>query len=276
MADKSDFAFLRSLADTDTDIEKINWIENARERIVKENAVISSRERFVVSLGGLRLTFRADLAPASVDTYLDIFRDNGHMRVNGFSDTPQEKLLIDLGANEGFYSIRMKLRNPELRIIAVEPLPANYQLLLENIRNNSFTGITAINQAITDINGTIELETYPHVGTMASRNINTMEQFWMKPDQVETIEVASQTLKRLFETCDIDTVDLLKMDVEGSELDILSGSLHILEKVRKIVIEWHSEELRQRCTQLLQDLGFTLVYQEEHRFGDLYFCKDTI
>ena len=239
---------------------------------------------------GLDLLLSPSLAPSSIDTLVEVFRDRAHMRFPGFSgeelsaapgDVPT---LLDIGANEGFYSLAMQQANPHLRIFAVEPNPQVYALLTENCRRNG-NGIRPIHTAVTDTSGTIELETYPHLSTMSSRRIEEMEQSWMDVRRIRRIQVPAVSLDQLMREEEIGRVDLLKIDVEGEEEALIEGarnpcgesdkrhSCSCLQRVDRLVLEWHSEELKERCISQLGSEGFELLHEEPHRFGDLYFGR---
>ncbi len=56
----------------------------------------------------------------------------------------------------------------------------------------------------------------------------------------------------LFKKMDIKNIDLIKIDVEGSERAIFSGDLNWLQMVNHILIEIHDEESRQYCFDILK------------------------
>ena len=68
----------------------------------------------------------------------------------------------------------------------------------------------------------------------------------------------------------------MKIDTEGAELDILNGGGDVLGKIRKIVIEYHSDKLKRDCIKFLKKRGFKLVKEEKRVCGDIYFVNEVL
>lgn len=141
--------------------------------------------------------------------------------------------IVDLGAHIGCFSIYAARKARKGRVIAVEPDPANYSSLVENKEMNSASNISACNAAVTSKDGTALLF---HHGT--DSGAHSLQQS-LATDS-EAISVPAVTLKRLMVDFDINHIDFLKIDVEGSERDILLGCPpETLERMRRIVLECH-------------------------------------
>jgi FkbM family methyltransferase len=235
--------------------------------------------------GTLRLTLRSDLAPASLDTLLEIFRDHAHARAEGFRPDDLDgsdgagvgPMVVDLGANEGFYTLRMKRRNPALRIVAVEAVAVNIDLFRENLAANGLHGVETLCAAVVDPDGAregvLELETYPHVGTIASRDLTGFPRPWIRPERIRTERVPAVSLSEVLRRYRIEEAALLKVDIEGSEVDALSAEPSELRRFERIVVECHGKAARERCTAMLDAAGFDLLAAEEKRSGDCYFRR---
>lgn len=65
----------------------------------------------------------------------------------------------------------------------------------------------------------------------------------------------------------ITSIDILKIDIEGSEVEALLGSSETLEITKRIVLEYLSTELRFQCKRLLSDHGFELIERTPLLFG---------
>ncbi|MFP4232254.1 MAG: hypothetical protein ACLFRR_10450 [Spirochaetaceae bacterium] len=80
--------------------------------------------------------------------------------------------IVDLGANEGLYTLLSKLHGSAARIIAVESLAENVAVLRHNLAANRIEGVEVIRAAVRgsqfERTEMTTLETYPHVGTVAS------------------------------------------------------------------------------------------------------------
>jgi FkbM family methyltransferase len=218
----------------------------------------------------LVLTLRSDLAPASLDTIIEIFRDGVHTRADGFREA---ETLVDLGANEGFYTLFMKRLNPGLRALAVEPVAENAALFRGNIAANGVDGVTLVQAAVTDRAGEVAIEVYPHVGSVASTDLKAFPRPWIDDTRIRRRVVPSSTLAGLMQLYGLEGADILKMDVEGSEDRICSTEPEVLRRFDRIVVECHGVEVRERCTAALKSAGFRVVREERKRSGEVYAVR---
>lgn len=220
----------------------------------------------------LHLTLRGDLAPASLDTFLEIFRDHAHALLPGFRGEAGGTV-VDLGGNEGFYTLRIKLLNPTVRVLAAEPVVENVELFRANLEANDVDGVTLRETAVTARNGTVQIETLPHVGTVGSTDILAFPRPWIRAEEIRRRHVPTTTLGALLDAAGVDEAEILKMDVEGSEVEILSEGRKVLRRFRRIVVECHGEGARRVTQQIIEEQGFGCIYAETKRSGDLYFLR---
>ena len=90
---------------------------------------------------------------------------------------------------------------------------------------------------------------------------------------ISELHLPMVTLNSVFEQYINQEIDILQMDVEEMELEILSVSKETLRFVKRIVVEWHLEDTKQKLITLLEKEGFRLIYEEPRDYGDLYFEK---
>jgi len=266
----SKYSYLKSIANSKTDRHIIDNIIADRKSIINDNIKIKDKTVFPLNLDEFTFFLSKNNAPSSIDTLVEIFRDRTHMKLSEFTGKNDE-IVLDLGANEGYYSIAMTENNQNLKILALEPLEENYKLLNKNIKENNLKNIKTFQTAISDTKGKIHFETYPHISTVASENILKQKRVWMDQDKISKHKVNSTTLYDFFYNYDIRNIDILKMDVEGSETSILKNSSSILKKIKKIVVETHDHSSRKECKYILKSSGFKCLYEEKYRFGDIYF-----
>jgi FkbM family methyltransferase len=125
------------------------------------------------------------------------------------------KVFVDVGANIGGYSIRAA---KYCKVYSIEPLPRNYKILkinekLNNVKINSF------NIAAGNKNGKVKLYYKPGAWGLPS----------LKHIQKEFIEVE---MKPLDEIINEESIDLIKIDVEGAEDLVLEGARDCLKKTK--------------------------------------------
>lgn len=164
-----------------------------------------------------------------------------------------EKIIIDLGANVGLYTIYAAKRTRG-KVIAVEPEPINFELLRKNVELNKLNNVILINQAVGDYNGTVKLYLASHAGG------HSIFRSWV-PEK-NSIEVKMTTLDSLLERLNVSSVDMIKIDVENAEYLVLRGSQKSLSRCCRIAISAeHDDEIKQKCVNLLRDLGYNIAIE---------------
>lgn len=139
--------------------------------------------------------------------------------------------IIDVGAYIGTSSIYFSKKYPNALIYAIEPEKNNYELLLKNIEG--FAKIIPINSAIWGLNEEREIfnRFTGHWGYTVSETFNKSE----STNQF----VKCLTISDIIRKYKISTIDILKLDAEGSEKSILNNSKAWIDKVNIISAELH-------------------------------------
>jgi FkbM family methyltransferase len=140
--------------------------------------------------------------------------------------------IVDAGAHIGMASILFACRYPSAKIIAVEPEPSNFALLVRN--TSSYKNITPICAALWKEDGEV---------TLGSSNVHPKGAFQIVENG--KTRVRAVTLDTLMRESGIGSIDILKVDIEGSEREVFAHCDWI-DKVRVIVIELH-EHFRAGC-----------------------------
>ena len=149
---------------------------------------------------------------------------------------PQNGVMIEAGANMGYFSMLVsKCLNPEGKIYALEPSKRDFLRLIDNVSINRLSrAISCHNLAVFDKIGTEKLT----VACEERSALNTMgSAFSFKGvDKVEVADVMTITLDEFAKNERIERLDVLKLDVEGSELRALLGGKNLIEKFRPAII----------------------------------------
>jgi FkbM family methyltransferase len=118
---------------------------------------------------------------------------------------------VDVGANIGAYALFLaNAAGPNARILAVEPLPAIFDRLVYNIRQNPFGTIKAVACAVADKPGELTL-------FLDARNSGGSSVKVVGSSQAETVRVPATTLLQLVTQERFSRLDAVKLDVEGAE-----------------------------------------------------------
>ena len=123
-------------------------------------------------------------------------------------------IFIDIGANVGITSIYVAKKYPNIKIVAVEPSPRNYENLLKNLEINGVRNVTTFNYAISNNNGYVFMkEVENNSGGDTVVNFETEHKIKCVPTHefLEYINLDAHGFK------------YIKIDTEGSELSILSA-----------------------------------------------------
>jgi FkbM family methyltransferase len=152
--------------------------------------------------------------------------------LTGFSQLGGD--LINVGANIGLYAVWLAKSFPNRRrVLAVEPNPEAYELLIENIRLNDLQGIVVpVHTCVGDRAGDIDLAYIPQLPEYSSMD-RIVHPGVGKHDQ-RKIRVAVRTLDDIVESMEF-APSLIFMDVEGAEHLVLEGAEGTISRHKPII-----------------------------------------
>lgn len=147
--------------------------------------------------------------------------------------------VLDIGAHVGAYTILAASQvGRKGKVIAVEPHPENYRILLKNLMLNGLKNGFPVNVALLDRSGYVKL----YLGkTTCRHSILRSESTYEK-----CLNVPCITADELLAKLGIGKVDWIKIDVEGAELKVLNGMSCILKNNPhlNLIVELHSDPAR--------------------------------
>ena len=144
-------------------------------------------------------------------------------------------VVLDIGACEGMFSIWLAKLFPEIKIIAVEPVPRTFYQMLRNIGINGVTNIETVQAAVGPTMGRITMNVSKDFSGGSSSIIKFVES-----DMVQ-VESDMITLEFLFERFRIERARLMKIDIEGAEYEVLTNT-SILKNIDYVVAEFHANQ----------------------------------
>lgn len=169
--------------------------------------------------------------------------------------------IIDVGANQGEYSLwAVKQAGPNGRIIAFEPMDGLFGQLKTNFSLNPGyqKALIPVKTGLSDKPGQLNL--YGKEGD--NEGVNTM--FPTESHTVLIQKIKLDTLDNQLNLMNTGSVDLIKVDVEGAELQVLKGALNTLKKHKPyLMIEINREACLaggyepEEIFELLRPLGYT-------------------
>lgn len=122
-------------------------------------------------------------------------------------------VFFDVGANIGAYTL-IASEIPGATVVSIEPHPESYRLLRNNVRLNHRHNVTCVNAAASDCEGTLVLSSGSELSTNSVMDGRT-------PGN-KAVMVNSTTLAKLCDDLKLQPT-IMKIDVEGHELFVLSG-----------------------------------------------------
>jgi FkbM family methyltransferase len=146
---------------------------------------------------------------------------------------PGDRVIVDAGANIGLFTCFAAARAPRATIHAVEPFPDTYRRLLDVVRTNGLDARVVPHR--------VALSSEGGVRTMvASGTASQMAHLGLTGDVTSGVAVRTSTLTEFLESLQADSIDLLKMDIEGSEYEVLlSTPAATFARIRRINLEYH-------------------------------------
>ncbi len=194
-----------------------------------------------VSVNGFKI-LTADIK-SFIWQYKEIFVD----RFYQFNTTSDHPVIYDCGSNIGTSILFFSKTYPKAKIIAYEASPYIHGILIKNIANNTISNVTAYQNAVWIKNAELEFsEEGADSGSLHAIS-NTPK---IKVQAVDLLEIINRE----------DKIDLIKIDIEGAEVDLLPHISPALHKIEKLFIEFHSfnnqEQKLDQILSILKQNGF--------------------
>jgi len=192
------------------------------------------------------------------------------------------RVIVDIGANIGMFTLYAARKAPAARIVAVEPFPDTRERLKDLVETNHLAGrVTILSCAIAATAGDRTMDSaeaipsqYRRIYSPETTALNAAHRGPAGAAQTDDgVPVRAETLADLLEIAGVAEVDLLKMNIHGSEYDVL---LHtdpqVLQRCRQIAVQYHEMPAemhlgKEQIIERLQSLGFRLIADDDTHRG---------
>ena len=164
--------------------------------------------------------------------------------------------IIDAGSNIGLTTLQFLKYFPEARIIAIEPDLENFKQFSKNTKKFS-ENVVMLQKAVWSENTRVFLHSDFRDHQDWSKRVLKTE---------NSMEIEAVSVNSIMEEYQIETIDILKMDIEGGESEIFKSDcdLSFLDKTKMIAIEIHDEfECRERINEIFLEKKFVLYNSGE-------------
>lgn len=204
---------------------------------------------------GHPIYFRLNTTDASI--YWQIFINNEY-------DLParlQPKLIVDAGANVGYSAIYFARKFPQARIVAIEPEPSNFEVLLKN--TSRYPNIIPMKKALWHQSGSLTFFA-PPAGRAGAQKDGFHVAIGQEPES-STFQVECITIQEILREVGASHVDILKIDVEGAEKEIFQNAEGWIGDVDMIIAEMH-DRIIPGCSRAFY--GATGSFEHEFHKGE--------
>jgi FkbM family methyltransferase len=161
------------------------------------------------------------------------------------------KVVIDVGAFVGDTAMYFILKGAR-RVIAIEPLPANYEELLDNVYLNNMEGrIVPINAMVSSRRMIVEIPTNVPI-YIRGGSISEFRRYGAG----SYVNIESITISDIIDRFGIDPNDaVLKMDCEGCEYDVVLNDYEHVKLFGEVVFEYHAYAVHRPIAELISTMS---------------------
>jgi FkbM family methyltransferase len=163
-------------------------------------------------------------------------------------DLGSPSFIVDAGAHIGLTSIVFASKYSNATVVAIEPEPSNFALLLRNTRN--YPNIKPVQAGLWCERGHVRIQDH---------NVNTWS-FRVCADDSRS-GIPSIGIQDILSDFKVKQIDVLKIDIEGSEVAVLTHAEPWIDAVKTIVIELH-DRFQPGCSNALRDSLIGHAYDE--------------
>ena len=214
------------------------------------------------------------------------FLDNNfhHKRIIKYLKNHKIDLVIDVGAHKGEFLINIIPHVPFKKAYTFEPQLDVFSILKKKLNNDE--RIKHNNLAISEIIEKKRITINKLTSTSSLSELDNSSIFLkiknfllrQKNEELNSYEVTTTTIDNYFEELDLSN-SLLKIDVEGYELNVLKGSKNTIKKIKFVLIEnqlfniyknnnekdWHDYLMKNKFT-LIKKFRFPLLHFEDRLY----------
>lgn len=182
----------------------------------------------------------------------------------------ENSVIVDVGAHVGDTTELYRKYFSQSKIFCFEPFSESCDYLKKRFINDSNINITETALGSKDETKPLFVSNFSNLNSLQRPN----ERAWGFADK-KSVDVETTTLDQFCYKNDIKHIDILKLDIQGSELDVLMGSKIILEKgnISLIYVEWQVVPLYENHHKYYKIAEFLAGY--EYEFFNLYNINES-
>ena len=177
--------------------------------------------------------------------------------------------VFDVGGDQGIYTLFFASRvGDKGRVVTFEPNPESYRRIVANVELNEFGNVQVRHLGLGAEKGKLTFVFPAGEPARGSADANIQAQLLQEKDS-QTIEIEVNSLDSEINDSDLPEPDLVKIDVEGLEMDVLRGMKETLAQRRpNLFIEVHGADVQSKddnarqVVKFLLDAGYSVFHVE--------------
>lgn len=173
----------------------------------------------------------------------------------------QPEIIVDAGAYVGYSALFFHLAYPQARIASIEPSTSNFECLLYNTRH--IPHVRLYHCGLWSKPAFLQI----HDRKTGNWGFQTIEVSEDADWDVKTVDVPT-----LMQDLNTDRIDIFKIDIEGSEMELFRNHPEWASQVRVFIIEFH-ERIFPGCTDLFRTAISAHKWREFQRGENLIFVR---
>lgn len=243
-----------------------------KEFIYKILDLLTLKKGFNIHVSGFRLRFPA--------RYFKYFEPDYELNNINFinNNIKPGMVAIDVGAHLGLISIIIGKRvSPNGNVFSFEPTPSTFRLLKRTIEINKMSGtVKPLNKAISERTG----KDFFYVTDIEASNSNSLSNNKRTIGTETKIEVQLTSIDDFAKEYNLNKIDLIKIDAEGTEYSVLKGATEVIDKSKpKIILALHPDSIK-NFGDTLSDIWdfvtakkYTIIYNTERITKDEFVSR---
>lgn len=165
------------------------------------------------------------------------------------------KVIVDCGANIGLTSVYFANKYPNATIIAIEPERSNSDMLKKNTAK--YPNVHCLNYGVWNRSAHLEI---------VDSSCDSWGFMVEEKEEANDQTISAISIDDIMEQFGIDGIDILKMDIEGSERDVFTSNTSWLTRVKVLIVELH-DGMRKDCSKTffkaLESYNYKIKVQKE-------------
>lgn len=175
--------------------------------------------------------------------------------------------IVDCGANIGVSVFYFKTKYPAAEIVAFEPDPTVFTLLVENLQGLNLSNLLLINKGVWNVDGNVKFSGKgDDAGRIVEGSLGDHDYI-----DIEVVRLRPYLQRK---------VHLLKIDIEGAEFEVLEDISDLLLNVERIFIEYHSkineEQKLHNILEILRKNGFRYFLEQTTLYNSNPFINISV